>query len=329
MTAPVVTASRMSHHQELHLNIRLSFRHIQTLFALLLVAPMSLPVSALDNPPSLMGILPTLAGAPGSPTVVLPLSLAKAAGTAGSTDAANLATTRADYTDGWWVPSESGWGMNVLHQGDVMAIAFYVYDETNVPIWYLGVANYVDENIGYRGTLSLHRGTSFLLPVFGPVPSGPTAIGIITFKPTSPYSANVNYSVGTTSIDKSMVRIAFAPIEFGGSFLGGVTGTVTGCATGSGTFAMEQSLIVTSSVANGQAQLVFANSAGYCIITGTLQQNGMLGAVSNGSFGCTSGINGTASIDEWAVNRNGMSARYQTRTGSCVEEGRVSGARRQ
>lgn len=310
------------------MNIRQSFRRLPTLFALLCAVPMSLAAVARENPPSVMGILPTLAGAPGSSTAVPLPALAKAAGATTTADSANLSTTRADYTDGWWVPSESGWGMNVLHQGDVMAIAFYVYDEANVPIWYLGVANYVDENIGYRGTLSLHRGTSFLISVFGPIPSGPTAIGIITFKPTSPYSANVNYSVGTTSIDKSMVRIAFSPIDFGGSFMGGVTGTVSGCTAGSGTVAIEQTLIVSASVTNGQAQLVFTNNTGYCIITGALQQNGMLGAVPNGSFGCTSGSNGTATIDEWSVNRNSMSARYQTRAGSCVEEGRVAGARR-
>ena len=41
-----------------------------------------------------------------------------------------------DYTDLWWNPSESGWGLAVTQQFGVMFIAWFVYDSAGKPIWY-------------------------------------------------------------------------------------------------------------------------------------------------------------------------------------------------
>lgn len=334
----VVTAGRQSDHQECHLNIRPSSRRAPTTRALILALPLALclgavvpqSLSAQEKSPILTGSIPTTAHLTTLATTATSqaVSLTKAGADTNAEAAAQLSNTRIDYSDGWWVPSESGWGMNVLHQGDVLALAFYVYDDTNTPIWYLGVANYIDENVGYRGTLSVHRGTSFLVAVFGPIQAGPTPIGIITFKPTSAYSANVNYTVGTTSIDKTMTRLTFAPIDLSGTFLGGAIGTATGCATGAGTVATEQLVAATATVADGQGQLLMATSTGNCVITGALQQRGLLATLPNGTYACTNGNNGVASIDEWSVNRNGMTARIRAQSGACIEESRIAGARR-
>ena len=42
-----------------------------------------------------------------------------------------------DYTDLWWNPEESGWGMTITHQYGVMFLAWYVYDGTGKPVWYV------------------------------------------------------------------------------------------------------------------------------------------------------------------------------------------------
>lgn len=297
---------------------------IASLFALLLAMCLSNPLAARELLADVTGTSPNLPGT----AVQLRSGFAKSGTNTNVEVAARLANSRADYSDGWWVPGESGWGMNVLQQGDVLALTFFVYDENSTPIWYLGVAHYIDENIGYRGTLSQHRGTSFLLPTFGPVQFGPTPIGVITFKPESAYAANVNYTVGTTSIDKSMVRIAFADIDLSGAFWGGSAGTATGCGAVVGTVTAEQFVIATATVTNGQGQLLIANTNGHCVISGVLQQHGLMTALTNGLYACTNGASGVASIDEWTVNRNGMTARIRARSGDCIEESRFAGARR-
>jgi len=73
-------------------------------------------------------------------------------------------TDRGDYTDLWWNPGESGWGIAVLHQFSVMFLAWYVYDSAGKPVWY------VASNCGVNASLNgcsgvLYRTTG---PAFGP-----------------------------------------------------------------------------------------------------------------------------------------------------------------
>ncbi len=42
-----------------------------------------------------------------------------------------------DLFDGWyWNSSESGWGVNIEVQGDVMFIAIFTYKSNGKPVWY-------------------------------------------------------------------------------------------------------------------------------------------------------------------------------------------------
>ena len=42
-----------------------------------------------------------------------------------------------NYTDLWWNPSESGWGLGITQQFDVMFLTWFVYEDTGRPIWYV------------------------------------------------------------------------------------------------------------------------------------------------------------------------------------------------
>jgi hypothetical protein len=42
-----------------------------------------------------------------------------------------------DYTDLWWNPNESGWGMAMSHQYGTIFLAWYVYDSSAKPTWYV------------------------------------------------------------------------------------------------------------------------------------------------------------------------------------------------
>ena len=41
-----------------------------------------------------------------------------------------------DHSDIWWVPGESGWGLQVVQQANVIFATMYVYDPQNDPVWY-------------------------------------------------------------------------------------------------------------------------------------------------------------------------------------------------
>ncbi len=51
---------------------------------------------------------------------------------------ANLAGAT-NYQDLWWVPTESGWGINFAHQGNLLFATWYTYDAkvagNNAPLW--------------------------------------------------------------------------------------------------------------------------------------------------------------------------------------------------
>ena len=40
-----------------------------------------------------------------------------------------------NYQDLWWNPSESGWGINIAQQGDVMFATWFIYGASRQPTW--------------------------------------------------------------------------------------------------------------------------------------------------------------------------------------------------
>ena len=39
------------------------------------------------------------------------------------------------YTALWWVPAESGWGLNTNHQGDTLFVTLFTYGRDGQPLW--------------------------------------------------------------------------------------------------------------------------------------------------------------------------------------------------
>ena len=43
-----------------------------------------------------------------------------------------------DYSDSWWTPTESGWGLQFVQQRDIVFASLYVYGPDGTPRWYSG-----------------------------------------------------------------------------------------------------------------------------------------------------------------------------------------------
>src|SRR5205085_8410837 len=43
--------------------------------------------------------------------------------------------TAPSYEGLWWNSSESGWGLSVAHQGDVLFVVWYTFDHDGSPMW--------------------------------------------------------------------------------------------------------------------------------------------------------------------------------------------------
>src|SRR5271169_256215 len=74
-----------------------------------------------------------------------------------------LRAAATDYTDIWYLPSESGWGVNLVQADNVIFATFFIYGPGNVPTWYTAVL-YSDSNGNFAGNLYSTVGTYFGAP---------------------------------------------------------------------------------------------------------------------------------------------------------------------
>lgn len=110
-----------------------------------------------------------------------------------------------DYSDLWWNPNESGWGMVVeQHPSNIAFIAWYTYDGNGNPKWYVG-PDCVMVGDGCTSTLYQTTGPPFG-PTFNPAAVTVQTIGSVTLSFTDRsngyMSYNVNGSVGVKAITR-------------------------------------------------------------------------------------------------------------------------------
>ena len=113
-----------------------------------------------------------------------------------------------NYSDLWWNPSESGWGVSILHHSSNMAfIAWYTYDENGRSKWY--VAPSCQMNGDYcSGPLYETSGPPFGRS-FDPSAVTVRAVGDIALAFTSQGSATMTYNVKGFSGTEYIVRQPF------------------------------------------------------------------------------------------------------------------------
>ena len=131
-----------------------------------------------------------------------------------------LVAAPTNYQGLWWnapAGSESGWGINFAHQGDIIFATWFTYDATGKALWLTMTANKSDDY--YAGTLHQTRG-----PAFSAVPCNPAAVtatpvgsGALTFSDAN--SGRFTYTVNGTTQTKLITRQVFGPLPvciFGG-----------------------------------------------------------------------------------------------------------------
>jgi hypothetical protein len=112
-----------------------------------------------------------------------------------------------NYTDLWWNENESGWGMNINHQGNVLFATLFTYDLDGSPLW-LVLANGARQADGsYFGTLYRTTGPPFNAATWTPI----TAIEVGTMRITflGLGGATLAYSVNGVQVNRNIARQRF------------------------------------------------------------------------------------------------------------------------
>ncbi len=87
-----------------------------------------------------------------------------------------------DYTDIWWNPAESGWGVNLAQNGSFIFATFFIYGSDSKPTWYTGQLTQ-DPSGKFTGPLFATTGPWFGTVPFNPAQVGINQVGTATFQP--------------------------------------------------------------------------------------------------------------------------------------------------
>jgi hypothetical protein len=219
-----------------------------------------------------------------------------------------------DYTDIWYLPSESGWGVNMVQSNNFIFATFFVYGSGNQPTWYTAQMT-SDASGNFAGTLYSTVGTYLGAPW---VPNNlvVTPAGTASFVPVNPYQGTLSYSINSgPMVVKSIQRQSLTSISLGGNYLGGIEG---GYANSNGTCPVAGGYTDTYSVqvsqpGDGTATFQFSFNSGNpasCTLSGTLVPYGQLYTIPNASYQCSDGLSTSASMGEIKATAQGIEGTY-------------------
>ena len=253
-------------------------------------------------------------------TLFLSLCLAAAA-------PASASSTLTNFSDLWWTPAESGWGLNVTQQADVMFLTFYVYGSNGQPTWYTALV--VDQGLQtdgstlFSGNLYQSSGPWFGGP-YNPSLVNTSHVGSASFRGTSTTAATLTYVVGNVTVVKQIERFLLRTDNFAGNYLGGTSDITSNCALASNNgFRSEESGAFT--VAHIGSVMEIRSPA--CTYTGSHQQQGQVSRF-DGSYTCTNGAFGTVSFFDLRIEPGGITGRYAGNGSSCDFSGNIGLGRR-
>jgi hypothetical protein len=117
-----------------------------------------------------------------------------------------------NYTALWWNAAESGWGINLNHQGNIIFATLFTYDDDGAPMWLVMSRGERQADGTYSG--ALHRTSG---PPFNAVPWRPVSaieVGAMRLAFAGPEEATLTYSVDGRTVVKGITRQNFkAPPE--------------------------------------------------------------------------------------------------------------------
>ena len=240
----------------------------------------------------------------------------------------SLPALATDYSDMWYLPAESGWGVNFTQNANVIFMTFFLYDASGQPTWYVAIA-YDDGNGNFAGNMYSTTGTYFGAP-WNPASFSSTLAGTASFTPANAYQGTLTYTlVGGPTVTKSIVRETLTTVDLTGNYAGGLATGFSGCNDSGQDGLFEDTydqLQVTQS--NGAVSLVFSfNGLGEsCTFSGALVQNGQIYTVPSGTYTCQDGLSTSASLSEIKRTSLGIEGRYAAPSvgGGCREDASFS-----
>ncbi len=240
-----------------------------------------------------------------------------------ATASINFATA---FSEIWWNSKESGWGVNVVHQNQLMYLTFYIYRADGTPYWVSALLTYVPGNLNgpyvFTGDLYENHG-----PWYGGPYAPPATVrkaGTATFTVgVDGYSATLSYTVDGVPVSKTVERFKLQDIDYDGIFYGVVVSETDSCtpSTLNGQVVKDHGTITVTQQGSAM-KIVAAGSLSTCTFNGTYAQSGSPGTLT-GNYSCTDGTAGTFVLEYMQRTVFGMTGQLSGKNAQCSFDGLI------
>jgi hypothetical protein len=117
-----------------------------------------------------------------------------------------------NYQDLWWNPAESGWGINLTHQGEVIFGTLFTYATGGQGLWLVMPAGRRQSDGSFLGELYRTTGPAFNAIPFPPItyPANYTTVGTMRLRFQDGERGTLDYTVNGTQVVKQISRFVFA-----------------------------------------------------------------------------------------------------------------------
>ncbi|QJR14294.1 trypsin-like serine peptidase [Usitatibacter palustris] len=112
-----------------------------------------------------------------------------------------------NYSDLWWNANESGWGINLSHQGTVIFATLYTYDTDGTPMWLVMSNGDRQADGSFTGILYRVTGPAFNASPWGPINA--VQVGTMRLRFDNADLGTLTYTVNGASVSKQINRYSF------------------------------------------------------------------------------------------------------------------------
>jgi hypothetical protein len=229
------------------------------------------------------------------------------------------------YQDIWWNANESGWGLNITQQGDIIFATWYVQGTDGAPTWFTAVARKSGNEV-FNGAVSTARGPWYGA-AWNPSAVSVATLGSATFTFTDKKTLNLQYTANSGVVTKTLTRFTYGAQRLAGDFYGSELGQPSNCSNNDRYYTTSLFRVSTA----GNTMTIVQETQGSvgvtsCTLTGAFQQYGT-NVEASGNYTCSTGASGTWRATDGLFGDEAFSLRVTAQNGTCRVDATYTGAR--
>jgi len=240
-----------------------------------------------------------------------------------------LPATAGQYSDLWWNPKESGWGVNVVQQLETAFVTLFVYDADGRPTWYVAPAASVYAYAAgglpqFRGALYRTRGPWHGGP-FDPKRVEVAPAGEVYLEVLEKNRMRVYYTADGVAVSKEVVRQTWDQPVVAGNYVGQFALRQVRPEAGAPFGVRDFPGDVLVHFDGGQGFMRVDDPLRRCEYRGAYETTGKLIRFT-GAYTCSAGdgAEGTFTVEDLEISANGLTGYLRTWSGGLNQYGRFA-----